>query len=115
RIRSTAIYQALQTIKAGWPGPADPLIAKARNILEAAGFRIDYIAIADADTLEAASPEASSPEAAMPEAVSPEAVSPEAAPPPAATPRAARPGPKHAIALIAAFIGEVRLIDNLLL
>jgi pantoate--beta-alanine ligase len=87
RTRATAIYQALQAIHDAWAAairrggqvpPIKPLIAKATVILEAAGFRIDYIAIADADTL--ASPPAHA---------------------------------DHAVALIAAFMGEVRLIDNM--
>lgn len=80
RFFAAAIYEALQTIKAGWPGPVDQLTAKAAEILEAAGFRIDYISIADADTLQS---------------------------PP--------PRHDHAVALIAAFMGEVRLIDNMTL
>lgn len=80
RSRATAIYAALKTIKTSWPAPFDRLTAKATEILEAAGFRIDYITIADADTLELA-----------------------------------RPDSKHTVALIAAFMGEVRLIDNMML
>lgn len=89
RTRATAIYKALQGIRDAWSTaarrdgqmpPIEPLIAKATVILEAAGFRIDYIAIADADTL--------------------------ASPPTRYN---------HAVALIAAFMGEVRLIDNMAL
>lgn len=79
RTHATAICKALQTIKAGWPGPVDPLIAKATRILETAGFRIDYISISDADTLLPGK------------------------------------GSKNTVALIAAFMGEVRLIDNMTL
>jgi pantoate--beta-alanine ligase len=86
RIHATAIYQALQGIRDAWAvaaragqlPPLEPLIAKATAVLEENHFRIDYIAIADADTL--------------------------ASPPPRAD---------HAVALIAAFMGEVRLIDNM--
>ena len=86
RTRATAIYQALQAIRDAWLAtartgqipPIEPLVAKAVAILEAAGFRIDYIAIADGDTL-------------LP----------------------ARPDSKTTVALIAAFMGEVRLIDNM--
>jgi pantoate--beta-alanine ligase len=86
RVHATAIYEALQGIRDAWSAavhagqlpPIGPLIAKATAILENAGFRIDYIAIADADTLTS--------------------------PPPRAD---------HAVALIAAFMGEVRLIDNM--
>jgi pantoate--beta-alanine ligase len=88
RTRATAIYTALQGIREAWTTAADagrtntiePLIAKAAAHLENAGFRIDYIAITDTNTL--------------------------AAPPPRAD---------YAVALIAAFMGEVRLIDNMTL
>lgn len=87
RSRAAAIYTALQTIRAGWPKPSGsaqpaaigPLVAQARKILEEAHFRIDYVAIADADTL-------------LP-----------------------YDGSGDAVALIAAFMGEVRLIDNMVL
>jgi pantoate--beta-alanine ligase len=80
RTDATAIYRALQSIKAGWTPAVQPaaLTAKAATMLESAGFRIDYVSIADAMTLE--------PLSAWQE---------------------------NAIALIAAFQGEVRLIDNL--
>jgi pantoate--beta-alanine ligase len=65
RQRATAIYKALNDLP------------HARQILEEAQFRIDYIAIADAETLQPV-----------------------------------EPGTKGAVALIAAFQGEVRLIDN---
>jgi len=85
---ATAIYAALRVIREGWPdvtgsgqiAAIPPLVAKAAEILEKAHFRIDYISIADRDTLEPA-----------------------------------HPGSKNAIALIAAFMGEVRLIDNMVL
>lgn len=77
RSRATAIDKALRAIREAWPGPIAPLVQKAGSILEKAGFRIDYIAIADRNTLQ-----------------------------PAAG------GSKNAVALIAAFMGEVRLIDN---
>jgi pantoate--beta-alanine ligase len=86
RLNAPAIYRALQIIRKSWRAaisvglgaPIGPLVASATDILEKAGFRIDYISIADRDTLQPA-PE----------------------------------GSKNAIALIAAFQGEVRLIDNL--
>ncbi|HVS94868.1 MAG TPA: pantoate--beta-alanine ligase [Puia sp.] len=80
RIRATAIFKALQSIRRGWtPGAsAAPLIAGAGRLLSAAGFRTDYVSIADDRTLE--------PLDAWRE---------------------------HAVALIAAFQGEVRLIDNM--
>jgi pantoate--beta-alanine ligase len=88
RARATAIYQALTTIRTAWhartsaeqPPAVGPLIAEATGILEKAGFRIDYVSIADATTLTE---------------------------PPADA--------RQAVALIAAFMGEVRLIDNMTL
>jgi pantoate--beta-alanine ligase len=77
RRRATAIYKALQTIREAWPAPVDRLVKKATEILEAVHFRIDYVSIAQSDTL-------------LP-----------------------YDGPGKAVALIAAFMGEVRLIDNL--
>jgi pantoate--beta-alanine ligase len=68
RQRATAIYKALFSLP------------HARQILEEAQFRIDYIAIADAQTLEPV-----------------------------------ELGSAGAVALIAAFQGEVRLIDNMIL
>jgi pantoate--beta-alanine ligase len=90
RVNATAIFRALQSIKDGWGVSADKpggsaarpeaLIAKATALLESANFRVDYISIADATTLEPLSG-----------------------------------WQAEAIALIAAFQGEVRLIDNILL
>jgi pantoate--beta-alanine ligase len=122
RANATAIYRALTAIKTGWttPGsrtagnptadnptadnptagtlkpnnptannptadnptalPIPTLIENAIRLLESAQFRVDYVSIADARTLE-----------------------PIAAP------------PAGAVALIAAFQGEVRLIDNMIL
>ena len=88
RSRATAIYQALQGIQDAWPAtahagqlpPIEPLIANATATLEAAGFRVDYVEIADGDTLEPVSPDS-----------------------------------KTKVALVAAFMGEVRLIDNMTL
>jgi pantoate--beta-alanine ligase len=82
RANAPAIYRALQYIHANWaaaPAP-DALIAKATEMLEAAAFRVDYVAIVDATTLQ--------------------------------------PTPllkDNAVALIAAFQGDVRLIDNMTL
>jgi pantoate--beta-alanine ligase len=82
RPKATAIYKALLAIRTGWqmgqPSKTG-LIATAMEILEQAGFRVDYIEIADQKTLE---------------------------------PIDGGPG---AVALIAAFLGEVRLIDNMVL
>jgi pantoate--beta-alanine ligase len=95
RVNATAIFRALQSIKDGWGPPPDPLrpsdpgvspisvgpaTAKASALLESANFRVDYISIADATTLEPLSS-----------------------------------WQENAIALIAAFQGEVRLIDNMLI
>jgi len=84
RLKAPAIYKALLSIKAGWqPGQTSgqALIATAMEILEEAGFRMDYVSIADATTLE---------------------------------PLASR-HPAPAVALIAAFLEEIRLIDNMVL
>ncbi|HVU97813.1 MAG TPA: pantoate--beta-alanine ligase [Puia sp.] len=82
RANATAIYRALMQIKTGFTsGPVPTLIENAIRILESAGFRVDYVSIADANTLE---------------------------PIPG-------PSPSGAIALIAAFQGDVRLIDNMIL
>lgn len=93
RQRATAIYKALLSIaNAGSPIPASPasmspnapslntLILRAQKILEEAQFKIEYVAIADTETLEPVGP-----------------------------------GSTGAVALIAAFMGEVRLIDNMIL
>jgi pantoate--beta-alanine ligase len=102
RVKATAIYRALVTIKQGWQGGqggesghggqsgqmgqslAKELTERARTILEEADFRVDYVEIADAETLE------------------PEMVGVQA-------------GGAKTVALIAAFQGEVRLIDNMVL
>jgi len=82
RANATAIYRALMLIKTGYTaGPVPTLIENAIRILESAGFRVDYVSIADANTLE---------------------------PIPG-------PSPSGAVALIAAFQGDVRLIDNMVL
>lgn len=88
RRTATAIYQALTGIKDGWQKarPAKELIAGATSLLESKGFRVDYVSIADPLTLEP-----------LPETGSGE------------TTRA------PAVALIAAFLGEIRLIDNMTL
>jgi len=75
RLRATAIYQALLSLRSGAP------LSTAQTILANSQFRTDYISICDPQTLEPANP------------------SPDT----------------KTIALIAAFQGEVRLIDNLLL
>jgi pantoate--beta-alanine ligase len=82
RANALAIYRALRGIQEGWSAgaPIAKLIATATTTLEAASFRVDYVSIADAATLEPLSGHG-----------------------------------KPAVALIAAFQGEVRLIDNLTL
>ncbi|HXB08188.1 MAG TPA: pantoate--beta-alanine ligase [Puia sp.] len=80
RANASAIYRALTAIKSGYPVlPVPTLIGNAIHNLEAAGFRLDYVSIADALSLE---------------------------PVPG-------PSPSGAVALIAAFLGDVRLIDNM--
>ena len=74
RKRSTAIYKTLLGLREGW------MTDQALRFLEDAGFRADYIAVVDRDTLQPVPP-----------------------------------GSGNRIALIAAFMGEVRLIDNMLL
>ncbi|HEY4337863.1 MAG TPA: pantoate--beta-alanine ligase [Puia sp.] len=82
RATGTAIYRALMAIKAGFKAqPVPVLIDNGTHILEAGGFRVDYVSVADAVTLE---------------------------PVPG-------PSPSGVVALVAAFQGEVRLIDNMVL
>ena len=53
RGNANGIYLALSHIKTHLkPGPVEPILIEARQILEQKGFDIDYLAIADADTLE---------------------------------------------------------------
>jgi pantoate--beta-alanine ligase len=81
RHEATAIYRALSGIKNKLqPGLLDALNAAAAAELEAQGFRVDYVAIADAGTLQ---------------------------------PVSLWDGQQPLVALAAAFLGEVRLIDNL--
>jgi pantoate--beta-alanine ligase len=88
RQRATAIYKALLSIAdAGSPTTTSSIapspktsVSHAQKILEDAQFKVDYIAIADTETLEPV-----------------------------------EPGSAGAVALIAAFQGEVRLIDNMIL
>jgi pantoate--beta-alanine ligase len=80
RFFAAGIHMALLTIRDAWAaGEApDEMIAKATAILGETHFRIDYVSIADATTLEPLSS-----------------------------------WQEEAVALIAAFQGEVRLIDNM--
>jgi pantoate--beta-alanine ligase len=80
---ATAIYRALSGIKNKLqPGKLEPLADAAKAALEAQGFRVDYVSVADALTLE---------------------------------PVADWDGQRPLVALAAAFLGEIRLIDNLVL
>ena len=83
RQKATTIYKCLTLIKQECnQGVSWPVIKeKANQLLTNAGFRIDYVELADASTLEPA-PET---------------------------------GQKPLVALIAAFLHDVRLIDNMLL
>src|SRR5258708_6649051 len=90
-------------IKSGFSAQPIPiLIGNAIRILEAAGFRVDYVSIADALTLEPLP----GPFFAAP---IPSAATSGSAAPPASMPF------EGAVALIAAFQGDVRLIDNMVL
>lgn len=81
RQTATSIYNALKMIRENLkPGSVSPLIQKASEQLSGAGFRIDYISIANATTL---------------------------------APVEIWDGEQHIVGLVAAFLGEVRLIDNM--
>jgi pantoate--beta-alanine ligase len=95
RGRATAIYRALMALKGGGARQA------ALEILEKADFRVDYVEIADAETLEPLVNGADGPGAGGPGV--------------RASPAASLRRPQAAVALIAAFQGEVRLIDNMTL
>lgn len=83
RAAAPAIYQALLHIKKEMhEGGLAPLIAEAKALLEQHGFKVDYVTIADAATLDEVDH---------------------------------WDGKQSLIALIAAYLNEVRLIDNMLL
>jgi pantoate--beta-alanine ligase len=83
RERAATIYQCLSFIKMNFKkGNTASLVNKATEMLLQKGFRIDYVAIADAADL---------------------------------SPVNEWDGKQPAVALVAAFINEVRLIDNMLL
>lgn len=83
RSGAVAIYKTLNLIRTTiTPGDTGPLKQQAINDLTMQGFRVDYVEIADAGTLE---------------------------------PVSNWDGKLALVALVAAFLGEVRLIDNLLL
>lgn len=88
RKKAATIYQCLEMIKenAGNDSP-EVLIEKARSMLEKAGFKVDYVEIADARTLASFKEPAGK----------------------------SRAGGQKLVALVAAFLNEVRLIDNMLL
>ena len=93
RTRATAIYRALLLIKEQGRRSVDTAIREAEALLKQADFQIDYITIADAATLEPVDPVAAARTAATP-----------------------APGiPSDLVALIAAFQGDIRLIDNMLI
>ena len=116
RVKATAIYRALLGIKRGWEGDqrewegdhrvwegGDTLVKeltdRARTILEEADFRVDYVEIADPETLE---PELGGAQDGATITGGTRG-------------GAAITGRAKAVALIAAFQGEVRLIDNMVL
>jgi pantoate--beta-alanine ligase len=86
RRTAVTIYKAITRLKEGWQKGDDPagLIKAAVSLLENSSFRVDYVSIADPLTLE---PVSSAPAAG-----------------------GTRP---PAVALVAAFLGEIRLIDNM--
>jgi pantoate--beta-alanine ligase len=81
RKKAPAIYQALEHIRRHiTAGSLSPIVQEARGLLEKEGFKVDYVTIADANSL---------------------------------SPAAGWDGKQQLVALIAAFLGEVRLIDNM--
>jgi pantoate--beta-alanine ligase len=83
RKNATAIWQCLNDVKENLePGNTHPIIREATGQLATKGFRVDYVEIADAKTLQAIRN---------------------------------WDGNQKSVALVAAFLNEVRLIDNLLL
>lgn len=83
RKTAVTIFNVLTTLKENLkPGPLSPLILHALNTLKDAGFKTDYVEIADAENL---------------------------------TPVTHWDGKQQLVALIAAFMNEVRLIDNMIL
>lgn len=93
RQTATTIYKALIMLKKEWHEGKSPreLISTATSLLEDKSFRVDYVSIADPLTLEP-----------VPVTVSASSVPGTASRPPA-------------VALVAAFLGEIRLIDNMVL
>jgi pantoate--beta-alanine ligase len=112
RVKATAIYQALLTIKRGWEGEhgwhqkgeEGKLTDRARAMLEKADFRVDYVEIADAETLE---PELGGVQDGGAQGGEAQDGGTQGG--------GAQTKRSKAVALIAAFQGEVRLIDNMML
>ncbi len=116
RAQAPAIYRALSWLKDNWrDGKIAENLSHARGILEENGLRPDYIAIADEDSLEPlqegkeqrmreqkgkgqSSKEEQGKEQQMEE-----------------SPGKEQQVKERAVALVAAYLGEVRLIDNLFL
>jgi pantoate--beta-alanine ligase len=99
RKKATAIYQSLSLVKQQWaeareageglsPEERTALLARALSVLEAHDFRVDYVEVALADSLE---------------------------PLPDGEVTGNVKNPEKVIALAAAFLGEIRLIDNMIL
>jgi pantoate--beta-alanine ligase len=83
RKNANAIFKSLNYLKNNFShGDLKPLIDSAKEILDSANFKIDYVSISDANNLK---------------------------------PIQVWDGKEPAVGLIAAFQGEVRLIDNMLL
>ena len=83
RIEALKIIQTLRTIKKDIkPGKLEEIKITAKNYLTKNGYKVDYIEIADAETLEIVSD---------------------------------WDGEKNMVALVAAYLGNVRLIDNIIL
>lgn len=81
RKNATAIFHALRQLQQKWKNDQAAAITSARYFLDQHGFRVEYIEIANSNTLELQRTPSTDPE----------------------------------IALIAAYLGEIRLIDNLTL
>jgi pantoate--beta-alanine ligase len=106
RGKAPAIYQALSWIKDHFGGaPVGELKAQARGMLEKGGFRVDYVEIADAVTLEALGDEVTGVRRGAGVVDGPRAAG--------GVERDTVAG--GVVALVAAFQGEVRLIDNMIL
>jgi pantoate--beta-alanine ligase len=125
RDKAPAIFRALSWIKAHWPdGSPEQLAAHAGNMLEKDGLRVDYVAIADASGLEPLQ-EIGTTRGGVQEIggegedapAGGEAGAPTGGATSGATGvvQAGGPAGGNAVALVAAFLGEVRLIDNMIL